>query len=152
MPSSNQDSLQQINLKVLLEPNRQPISVDDLNDLLTSITGAYDRAQSWTKEYEVTFNALPIACINQMRNAGYHMCRFIKDSELTSTTPLINLDELRSAYKHLLRAYYDVLDEFTKKINEKNSKLDLNKFDKGIYFLNFKNNNGFESKKIILDK
>jgi penicillin-binding protein-related factor A (putative recombinase) len=41
---------------------------------------------------------------------------------------------------------------FTKKINEKKSKLDLNKFNKGIYFLNFKNNDGASIKKIILDK
>ena len=40
----------------------------------------------------------------------------------------------------------------TKKINEKNSKLDLNLFDNGVYFLNFKNNNGASVKKIILDK
>lgn len=40
----------------------------------------------------------------------------------------------------------------TKKINEIKSKLDLNKFTNGIYFLNFKNNDGAGIKKIILDK
>jgi ELWxxDGT repeat protein len=51
-------------------------------------------------------------------------------------------------------SFYNVAGQkvFTKKINEKNSKLDLNKFDKGVYFLNFKNNNGASVQKIILDK
>ena len=40
----------------------------------------------------------------------------------------------------------------TKKINEIKSKLDLSTFDNGIYFLNFKNNDGTTVKKIILDK
>lgn len=40
----------------------------------------------------------------------------------------------------------------TKKINEKKSRLDLNTLDNGIYFLNFKNNDGTTVKKIILDK
>lgn len=40
----------------------------------------------------------------------------------------------------------------TKKINEKKSRLDLNTLDNGIYFLNFKNNDGNTVKKIILDK
>lgn len=40
----------------------------------------------------------------------------------------------------------------TKKINEIKSKLDLNKFNNGIYFLNFKNIDGASIKKIILDK
>lgn len=102
----------------LLKPTLKNISVDELNDLLASITEAYDRAQSRAKQYETTFDEVPIACINQMRNAGYHMCRFLKDSQLTNGTPLINTDELRSTYKHLLRAYYDALDEFTKKISE----------------------------------
>jgi PKD repeat protein len=40
----------------------------------------------------------------------------------------------------------------TKKINEKETKLDLSTFDNGVYFLNFKNNDSVSSKKIILDK
>ena len=110
----------------LLKPTLKSISVDELNDLLASITEAYDRAQSRAKEYETTFGEVPIACINQMRNAGYHMCRFLKDSQLTNGTPLINTDELRSTYKHLLRAYYDALDEFTKKISELLSEIEIN--------------------------
>jgi hypothetical protein len=110
----------------LLKPTLKSISVDELNDLLASITEAYDRAQARAKEYETTFGEVPIACINQMRNAGYHMCRFIKDSQLTNGTPLINTDELRSTYKHLLRAYYDALDEFTKKISEMLNEIESN--------------------------
>lgn len=110
----------------LLQPSLKPIGVEELNQLFKEITDAYDRAQTWTKKYETTFNEVPIACINQMRNAGYHMCRFINDSKLTQSQPLINIDELRSIYKHLLRAYYDVLDEFTKRINELLSEIERN--------------------------
>lgn len=114
----NHDITAPSNMSDLLKSSLQPIAHDELNQLLKEITDAYDRAQTWTKKYEITFNEVPIACINQMRNAGYHMCRFINDSKLTQSQPEINIDELRSIYKHLVRAYYDVLDEFTKRINE----------------------------------
>lgn len=62
-----------------------------------------------------------------MRNAGYHICCFINTSKIIDqSSPLINFDELRSAYKHLLRAYYDVLDDFTNKISDIISQIENN--------------------------
>ena len=79
----------------------------------------------------------------------------IQNSVLVYPNPtkgIINLD-LTDVNETELTIYNGVGQKvLTKKINEKKSKLDLNKFDKGVYFLNFKNNNGASVQKIILDK
>jgi ELWxxDGT repeat protein len=68
------------------------------------------------------------------------------------TKGIINLD-LTDVNETELTIYNGVGQKvLTKKINEKKSKLDLNKFTNGIYFLNFKNYDGATIKKIILEK
>ena len=106
-------------LSELVKPRLVSIPTKELQQALQDLTSAYDKAQVWAKKYETTFKQYPIAAVNQMRNAGYHICCFINTSEIIDQlSPLINFDELRSAYKHLLRAYYDVLDDFTNKISD----------------------------------
>lgn len=115
-PNQHQESS---SLSELVKPRLVSIPTEELQQALQDLTNAYDKAQVWAKKYETTFKQYPIAAVNQMRNAGYHICSFINTSKIINQpSPLINFDELRSAYKHLLRAYYDVLDDFTNKISD----------------------------------
>lgn len=126
--SSNQNEYQEsASLSELVRPRLVDIPTHELQQALQDLTNAYDKAQVWAKKYETTFKQYPIAAVNQMRNAGYHICCFINTSKIIDqTSPLINFDELRSAYKHLLRAYYDVLDDFTNKISDIISQIENN--------------------------
>ena len=114
-------------LSDLVKPRLVNISTEELQQSFQDLTNAYDRAQTWAKKYETTFKEYPVAAVNQMRNAGYHICNFINTSKfIDQPIPDINVDELRSAYKHLLRAYYDVLDDFTNKISDIISQIENN--------------------------
>lgn len=81
---------------------------------------AYQNAETWAKRVENIIDDVPIAAINQMRYAGYHISKILSKSRFFPSNSgdecLINIDDLRSAYKHLLRAYFDALDQLTQQI------------------------------------
>ncbi|MEQ1311075.1 hypothetical protein [Acinetobacter sp. XH1639] len=90
----------------------------ELEEILLSLSEAFQNADTWCKRVEVICGMLPIPPVNQMRYAGYHISRFLNNSEIFSTDQKsnINIDDLRAAYNHLLRAYYDSLDYMTQQL------------------------------------
>lgn len=82
---------------------------------------AYQNAETWAKRVENIIDDVPIAAINQMRYAGYHISKVLSKSKFfcgnLRDECLINIDDLRSAYKHLLRAYFDSLDQLTQQLS-----------------------------------
>lgn len=95
-------------------------SHDDIKSMFDELHSAFQNAESWAKRVENIIDDVPIAAINQMRYAGYHICRVLNKSDFfPKNNPdqcLVNIDDLRSAYKHLLRAYFDSLDQLTQQI------------------------------------
>lgn len=101
-------------------PSVTTYSHDDIKSMFDELHAAFQNAETWAKHVENIIDDVPIAAINQMRYAGYHISKvlsksifFPKDSPNQS---LVNIDDLRSAYKHLLRAYFDSLDQLTQQI------------------------------------
>ncbi|WP_347460818.1 hypothetical protein ABEF79_15125 [Acinetobacter sp. ANC 7454] len=101
-------------------PTLIPYSHQDLADMFQELHAAYQNAETWAKRVENIIDDVPIAAINQMRYAGYHISKVLSKSDFfPSNDPnncLVNIDDLRSAYKHLLRAYYDSLDQLTQQL------------------------------------
>lgn len=92
----------------------------DLKDMFHELHASYQNAETWAKRVENVIDDVPIAAINQMRYAGYHISKVLSKSEFFPRDKpndcLVNIDDLRSAYKHLLRAYFDSLDQLTQQL------------------------------------
>lgn len=102
-----------------LTPSVTPYSRLDTKNMFDELHAAYQNAETWAKRVENIIDDVPIAAINQMRYAGYHISKVLSKSNffpIDETNCLVNIDDLRSAYKHLLRAYFDSLDQLTQQL------------------------------------
>lgn len=92
----------------------------DIKNMFDELHAAFQNAETWAKRVENIIDDVPIAAINQMRYAGYHISKVLSKSDFFPLSLpnqcLVNIDDLRSAYKHLLRAYFDSLDQLTQQI------------------------------------
>lgn len=106
----------------LLQANTKTITHNELQEILKAISEAFLNADTWCKRVEVICGMLPIPPVNQMRYAGYHLSKFLSTTNLSADSILdqviVNIDELRATYNHLLRAYYDSLDYLTQQLSE----------------------------------
>ncbi|ENV43369.1 MULTISPECIES: hypothetical protein [Acinetobacter] len=97
-----------------------PYSHNDIKNMFDELHAAFQNAETWAKRVENIIDDVPIAAINQMRYAGYHISKVLSKSNFfPAEAPhqcLVNIDDLRSAYKHLLRAYFDSLDQLTQQL------------------------------------
>ena len=95
-------------------------SHNEIKTMFDELHAAFQNAETWAKRVENIIDDVPIAAINQMRYAGYHISKVLSKSEFFPKAQtdhcLINIDDLRSAYKHLLRAYFDSLDQLTQQL------------------------------------
>ena len=95
-------------------------SHDEIKNMFDELHSAFQNAETWAKRVENIIDDVPIAAINQMRYAGYHISKVLSKSNFfpkdNPNQSLVNIDDLRSAYKHLLRAYFDSLDQLTQQI------------------------------------
>ena len=95
-------------------------SHDEIKSMFDELHSAFQNAETWAKRVENIIDDVPIAAINQMRYAGYHISKVLSKSNFfpkdSPNQSLVNIDDLRSAYKHLLRAYFDSLDQLTQQI------------------------------------
>ena len=96
-------------------------SHDEIKNMFDELHAAFQNAETWAKRVENIIDDVPIAAINQMRYAGYHISKVLSKSNFfpieSPNQSLVNIDDLRSAYKHLLRAYFDSLDQLTQQIS-----------------------------------
>lgn len=103
-----------------LTPSVMPYSRIDTKNMFDELHAAYQNAETWAKRVENIIDDVPIAAINQMRYAGYHISKVLSKSNFfpidETDNCLVNIDDLRSAYKHLLRAYFDSLDQLTQQL------------------------------------
>lgn len=105
---------------ITLTPSVMPYPRHEIKNMFDELHAAFQNAETWAKRVENIIDDVPIAAINQMRYAGYHISKVLSKSDLfptdNSNQCFINIDDLRSAYKHLLRAYFDSLDQLTQQI------------------------------------
>lgn len=101
-------------------PSVTTYSHDDIKSMFDELHAAFQNAETWAKRVENIIDDVPIAAINQMRYAGYHISKVLSKSNFfpkdNPNQSFVNIDDLRSAYKHLLRAYFDSLDQLTQQI------------------------------------
>lgn len=92
----------------------------EIKIMFDELHAAFQNAETWAKRVENIIDDVPIAAINQMRYAGYHISKVLSKSDFfpiaNPNKCSINIDDLRSAYKHLLRAYFDSLDQLTEQL------------------------------------
>lgn len=103
-----------------LTPSVIPYSRHEIKNMFDELHAAFQNAETWAKRVENIIDDVPIAAINQMRYAGYHISKVLSKSNFFPTDGtndcFVNIDDLRSAYKHLLRAYFDSLDQLTQQL------------------------------------
>ena len=78
---------------------------EDVATLTVSVRDAYKRAEDMLHVLAIDAEGADTAAINELRYAGYHVLKALsKDNEAEVT------EELRRAYRHCLRAFYEVCD------------------------------------------
>lgn len=87
-------------------------SSKEVEDVLSELANNFKRTEQKVCEVQDSLNITPVASLNQLRYAGYHICQIIGSDKTSLYGNPITLDHshLLSAYKHCLRAYYDALD------------------------------------------
>lgn len=95
----------------ILNPQPKSITLAEYQQTMQELHEAFDKAETKTNLVQNTLNQVPLPSINQLRYAGFHISKTLATVRILDNGYVeINVNELLSAYKHCLRAYYDALD------------------------------------------
>lgn len=95
----------------ILNPQPKTITLAEYQQTMQELHEAFDKAETKINLVQNALNEVPVPSINQLRYAGFHISKTLSTVRILENGSIeINVNELLSAYKHCLRAYYDALD------------------------------------------